>query len=507
MAEHAPLATAEGPVPKPLDDAEVGGLDDALARLVPALERYLANHSASSFPAYPTGAVPSEPGSLPEDGAGLAVTIDELGMAAEWGCRVGAPGFFGFITTGASSSAIAAHTTVAVAGGQRYLLHAFNALERTGLRWLAELCGLPIGVQGVFTSGGSTANLVALGAARQAAYEKVGIDVAADGLPDGPEGRIYVSARAHRTIHRSAAVLGLGRNAVAEIPVDASSRIDVRALEAALSKDAARGIVPIATVAIAGSTDTGCVDPIADVVEVARRFDSWVHIDGAYGLVANASPLLAPRFRGMEQADSWIVDPHKWLATGLGVGAVYVRDERVLTRAFTEGEAAYLEGSFSPEDVDAGSQFDLIGGRWADQAVELSSPPRGVLVWAVLREIGRAGVARRVERHVGFAQRVAERVRAHPRLELLLEPDLSIACFRYVPAEGRDVNELNGRILERLRRETPFIPTSTVVDGALAIRPCFINPRTTEADVEGLVDAVVRLGDEVVGATAVRKAD
>ena len=125
--------------------------------------------------------------------------------------------------------------------------------------------------------------------------------------------------------------------------------------------------------------------------------------------------------------------------------------------------------------------------------MELSAPPRGVLVWVVLREIGRAGVARRVERHVG---RVAERAKTDDRLELILEPQLSIVCFRYRPKAGVDANKVNIRILERLRRETPFIPTSTVVDGRVAIRPCFINPRSTVREVDGLVDATIRFGDE-----------
>jgi aromatic-L-amino-acid decarboxylase len=479
------------------DDAELMRVDDALTRLMPSLEQYLRDHASTSFPAYSEGTVPSAAAPLPEDGVGLDVTVDELARAVEAGCRISAPGWFGFITTGATTSGVAAGTAAALAGGQRYLLHAFNELERTGLRWLADLCGLPENVAGVFSSGGSTANLVGLGAARQAAFERLGLDSSADGLPTNIRGRIYASSHAHRTIHRAAAVLGLGRNVVVEIPVDDSSRIDVGALDAALSEDARAGIIPIAVVAIAGSTDTGVVDPIDDVVDVARRHGSWVHVDGAYGLVAQASPSLAPLFDGVRDADSWIVDPHKWLATGVGVGATYVRDEGVLTRAFTEGEAAYLEGSFSTVATDSPSQFDGIGGPWSDQAVELSAPPRGVLVWAVLREIGRAGVARRVERHVAFARRLADRVREDTRLDLLLEPELSIVCFRYRPTEGIDPNPFNFRILERLRRETPFIPTSTFVNGNLAIRPCFINPRTTEREVDGLVDAVVRLGDEL----------
>jgi aromatic-L-amino-acid decarboxylase len=410
------------------------------------------------------------------------------------------PGWLGFITTGPSTVPAVASAATAVAGAQRYTLHSFNALERTGLRWLADLCGLPAGVAGVFSSGGSTANLVALGAARQAAFERLGHDVAEDGLPAGIRGRIYGSVAAHRTIHRAAAVLGLGRRGVAEIPVDGEGRIDLAGLADSLAGDAREGIIPIAVVAIAGVTDTGAVDPIGEVGAIARHFGAWLHVDGAYGLVANASPRLQPLFAGVEEADSWIVDPHKWLATGLGVGATYVRDEELLTRAFAEGEAAYLEGAFAPDDVQAASQFDTMAGRWADQGVELSAPPRGVLVWAVLREIGRRGVIDRVERHVAFARAVADAAVAHPRLELLMEPQLSVTCFRYVPAGGApepDLDALNGRILERLRAETPVVPSSTRVDGRFAIRPCFLNPRTTEREVEDLIASVVRIGDRL----------
>jgi aromatic-L-amino-acid decarboxylase len=485
----------------PSEPAEMARVSEALERLMPALERYVQTHDAASFPAYPAGAVASEPSDLPDVGVGLDATIDELATVVEWGCRISAPGFAGFVTTGATTSGVAAATATSLAGGQRYLVHAFNALEQTGLRWLAELCGLPPGVTGVFSSGGSGANLIGLAAARQATFERRGVDVAADGLPGGVQARIYASERAHRTIHRAAAVLGLGRNGVVEIPTDLDGRIRLSELESAMQRDAAAGIIPIAVVAIAGTTDTGSVDPIRQVTDVARRYGSWVHVDGAYGLFANAAPGLAPLFDGVVDADSWIVDPHKWLATGLGVGATFVRDPGVLTRALAEGQAAYLEGSFSPDPEHAVSQFDIISGAWADQSLELSAPPRGVLVWAVLREIGRAGMIARVERHVAFAHDIAERARRHPRLELLMEPQLSVACFRYRPPEGVDANALNHRILERLRRETPFIPTSTVIDGAIAIRPCFINPRTTEREVVGLIESVIRFGDKLTGST------
>jgi aromatic-L-amino-acid decarboxylase len=492
MEPRAATATIPG------EPAEIGRFGDAFTRLAPAFDAWSAANAHAPFRPYV--ASPGDPGTgdLPEHGVGLDAMLDELATVVAHGSRISAPGFVGFITTGASTGPAAALAATAVAGGQRYTVHAFNDLEHRSLRWLANLCGLPDGVAGVYSSGGSTAQLVALGTARQATYERLAIDVAEAGAPAAPRGRIYASVLAHRTVHQSAAVLGMGRRSVAPIPVDDDGRVRLDELEAAMAADARDGVLPVAVVAIAGTTDTGSVDRIDEVAKVARRYGAWVHVDGAYGLFANASPSLAPLFAGVEEADSWIVDPHKWLATGVGIGATFVRDGAVLTRAFAEGDAAYLEGSFH-EDVDpGGSQFDGMGGRWADQGLELSAPPRGVAVWAILREIGREGVVARVERHVAFARTLAETARRHPRLELLMEPQLSVVCYRYAPPPGVDADELNQRILDRLRAETSVAPSATQVRGRYAIRPCFINPRTSEREVEELADAVVRIGDRLV---------
>jgi glutamate/tyrosine decarboxylase-like PLP-dependent enzyme len=480
------------------DPATVDRLGDALRALIPAFERASGAVPEGGVPAYPAG-VAGSPEPLPEQGVGLDDVLRELSTAVDHGCRIDMPGWFGYITIGPTTSAVAAQAALAVAGGQRYLHHAFNDLELTALRWLAELCGIPAVAAGVFTSGGSTANLIALGAARQAAFERVGVDVAEDGVPPGARARVYASARAHRTVHRAAAALGLGRSSVREVATDRDGRIDVDALAAALDEDRSGAVVPVAVVATAGSTDTGSIDPLAELVRVARQHDCWAHVDGAYGLVAHASPSARPRFAGVADADSWIVDPHKWLATGVGVGAAYVRDGDVLTRAFSQGHADYLEGSFAAPSADVVSQFDGIGGPWADQSMELTAPPRGALVWAVLREIGRVGVGQRVDRHLALARRLADQVRRHPRLELLCEPDLSIVCYRYTPPSG-DPDAVNAHILTRLRRETATVPSSTVVDGAFALRPCILNPRTTERDVDDLVRATVAFGDALTGA-------
>jgi aromatic-L-amino-acid/L-tryptophan decarboxylase len=493
MDPRNPVVTA------PREPAEIERFGEAFARLAPAFDAWSAGNANAPFRPYIARSGDPGTGPLPDAGVGLDVMLDELATLVEHGSRISAPGFVGFITTGAATGGAAALAATAVAGGQRYTVHSFNDLEHRSLAWLAELCGLPSGVTGVYSSGGSTAQLVALGSARQAAYERLGIDVAETGAPAAPRGRIYASVLAHRTVHRSAAVLGMGRRSVAPIPVDDDGRVRLDELEAAMAADASEGIIPVAVVAIAGTTDTGSVDRIDEVARIARRYGSWLHVDGAYGLFANAVPSLASLFAGADEADSWIVDPHKWLATGVGIGATFVRDGGVLTRAFAEGDAAYLEGSFH-EDVDpGGSQFDGMGGPWADQGVELSAPPRGVAVWAVLREIGRDGVIARVERHTGFARSLAEQVRRHPRLELLMEPQLSVVCYRYLPPPGMDPDAVNQQILDRLRAETFVAPSATNVRGMYAIRPCFINPRTTEREVDELAAAVVRIGDRLVG--------
>jgi aromatic-L-amino-acid/L-tryptophan decarboxylase len=481
------------------DAAEVDRLADAAAIVLPALAEWLRFADVTT-PARSRAAWQStldQP--LPKDGAGFEAALSEL---AEWvvpnGLPVGAPGFNGFITTGPTTSAAVAQFAAAVASPQRYAVSAFNLLEAVSLRWLAETCSLPSDLTGVYSSGGSTANLLALGAARQAAFERHGVDVARDGLPAHADGAVYASEEAHHTIQRAAGVLGLGREGVRRIPTDDRQRMDAGVLAEVVARDVADGVVPVAIVATAGTTNTGAIDPVDAVADVAVRHDVWLHVDGAYGLPAASVPGLVPRFAGVERAQSWIVDPHKWLATGVGCAATYVRDRQILLRAFTQTPASYLA---MPGEGPVESAFEEFGPHYDDMSVELSAPPRGVLVWVVLREIGRAGLEERIQRHVVFARRLTELARRHPRLEALTEPDLSVACVRYLPAgnPGGDeagIDALNMRLLRRLWRETPHIPTSTVVRGRFAIRPCYINPRTTADDVDGLAEAMVRLGDD-----------
>jgi len=432
---------------------------------------------------------------LPDEGIGGDGVIDELvRTVVPNGARINEPGFWGWITTEPGAVATAASLAATVASPQRYTLTAFNYLEELSLEWLAQLCGLDPVMKGVYSSGGSVANLVALGAARQWALERRGIDPAADGL-GATKTALYTSAEAHHTILRSAGVLGLGRRSVRLIRTDQQQRIDPMALAQALEEDAALGVVPLAVVATAGTTNTGAIDPLRECGELAQRYGAWFHVDGAYGLPGILDERVRALYDGLELADSVIVDPHKWLGAPTGIAATFVRDRSILHRTFTQEPANYLEGSFSDLD-DVQSSLDSMGIPYADFGVELSSPARGVVVWSILRELGRQGVTHRVQRDNDFARQLAQEVRSNDRLELLAAPVLSICCFRYRRDGVDDLDSLNEQVYRRLLRETPYLPSATVVNGSFGLRPCFINPRTSREDVDGLAAAVVRLGNE-----------
>ena len=477
------------------DPAELGRLEETITRLLPELQAFLGSDEPHRAVAERSEWHAALDRPLPATGIGIDAVADELARhVIPYGQRTTDPGFAAYIIGRATTSTIASGLAAQVAGHFRYFLTSFSFLEELSLRWLADLCRIPPDTFGVYSSGGSTANLLAMGAARQAAFERIGADPAADGIPAGSQARVYGGTEVHHTIQRALGVLGLGRRAFTAVDSDAGGRMDPAALDAALTADRASGILPLAVVAVAGTTAAGTIDDVDAIADVAAAHGVWLHVDGAYGLPAAGLPELADAFRGVERADSWIVDPHKWLGTPAGCGATYVRDGELLERAFTQEPAPYLE-VFRPET--ARSQFDDQGVHWYDRSVELSAPARGVWVWAALREIGAEGLRERVRRHIGYARHLAEVARTHPRLELLLEPTLSICCFRY-RRDGLDdagLDALNTEIVQLLRAEGSVVPSTARVSGRLAIRPCYVSPATTRREVDALAEGVVRIGN------------
>jgi aromatic-L-amino-acid decarboxylase len=483
------------------EHSECGNLQGHLARLGDYLDEYLRfNKKDAMIAPERWRSVLQQP--LPERGVGIDAVIGEIGRyLLPNASQIPNPGCTSFITTGATTVGALATLAGAVAAPQRIGLHAFNFLEDMSLQWLVELFGLPRDMQGIYSSGGSVANLLALGAARQRAFERIGIDPAKSGVQQ--QTRLFASAESHHSIQRACAVLGLGRDALVKIPCDAQGRMRVDVLIEHINRQDG---LPVAIVGNLGTTNAGAIDPIAELAEIAQAHDLWLHLDGAYGLPGVLDPDIAPLFAGMERADSVIVDPHKWLGAPVGIGATFVRDRALLQRAFTQEPADYLEGSFGQSEFIKGvstqphfsHSMDSMGTPYGDMGVELSAPSRGAVVWALLREIGRSGMRDRICRHNAMARHLAAQVNADPHLELLREPTLSICCFRYIDQRVADLDTLNRTIHRQLIHHSRNMPSTTQINGKLAIRPCFIGARTSWQHADALLDEVRERGARLV---------
>ena len=480
------------------DRASTHDLSGAIGALLPALEHFVRFEGPDPARARSHWR-PLLDKALPVSGIGREAVLAELAnLVVANGLRTGHPGFSGWVTTMPTDVGAAADLAQAIAIPQRWWATAGNFVDDLAMRWLIALLGFPASFAGTFTAGGSTANLIGMGAARQHAGERLGLHPSRDGNAGLIEPRVYCSTQTHHVIGRALGVLGLGRRSLREIPLDRQGTIDLDRLQVALDEDAAAGRTQVAVVGCAGDVNLGRVDPIAELARIAHERGIWLHVDGAYGGWGVLDERVRARFGDVATYDSFAIDPHKWLAAPVGTGAAIVRDGEVLGRAFEVETGAYDRERQVPVGIDdTGSPFDELGIGTPDFGVDFSAPARGLAVWAILSEIGSDGVRERIVRHNDCARRVAERACAAATLELLADPELSICCFRFRPAgwddEGR-LDALNEAILRGIRARGRTVTSSTRVGGRFAIRPCFINPRSTLADADALVDEVLAVG-------------
>jgi glutamate/tyrosine decarboxylase-like PLP-dependent enzyme len=435
-------------------------------------------------------------GPVPDQGIGAKQVIAEMGEhLIPNGSQISKPGCTSYITTAATDIGAIASLAGIIASPQRIGVTAFNHLEGLSLQWLSEMFDLPKGMQGIYSSGGSTANLIGLGAARQSAFMRLGMDPARDGLQRAC--RVYASEQSHRTIHRSVAVLGMGHNSVVNVPVDNTMRLSTTMLKQLILDDKNEGAVPVAIVANAGSTNTGAIDDLQEIGEIARENNIWFHVDGAYGLPGILDPQTKDLYKGLAFADSVTVDAHKWLGAPVGIGVTFVRDVGALEQTFTQGKGDYIEATIV-DDALVENSMDSLGFPYQNLGVELSAPTRGAIVWALIREIGVDGLTNRICRHNAMARHVAELAKEHSSLELALEPTLSICCFRYVHSEAKDLNKLNKQIHRQLMKNGVSIPSTTMVGDKFVIRPCFLGARTDWHHADDLVKEVIDIGHHII---------
>ncbi len=357
--------------------------------------------------------------------------------------------------------------------------HAPILVERQVIGWMAALFGLPETTGGLLVTGTSIANLIGVLIARTAA---LGTKVRSAGV--GPARlTAYTSAAAHGCIPRAMDMAGLGTDALRLIPADAEGRISLPALTRAIAADRAAGHQPFLLVGTAGTVDIGAIDDLTALAALAWRERLWFHIDGAFGALAAFAPALRPRLAGIEQADSVAFDFHKWGQVPYDAGCILVRDPCLAEAAFA-APAAYLRHETR----------GLAGGApWpCDFGPDLSRGFRALKVWVTLKTHGAAALGAAIARNCALAQVLAARVDAEPELERLAPVALNIVCFRYRFTADADVR--NAALVADLQESGIAAPSTTVLDGRLAIRAALVNHRTRAEDIAILVDAVLALG-------------
>jgi aromatic-L-amino-acid/L-tryptophan decarboxylase len=420
---------------------------------------------------------------LPEEG----VSLEELGEGAlhdvlPHAMGNGHPAFFGWVNSppapaGVAASLAAAAMNPSVVSGD----HADVHLERAVVRWLAELVGYPHPPgAGLLTSGASAATIVCLAGARGRALTNAGFDVRRDGLVGAPPLISYVPGETHSCVPRALALLGIGSEAIREVPLP-DGRLDVDALRASVAEDREQGALPTLLVGSAGTVNTGAIDPLEAFADLASEENLWFHVDGAYGAFGVLDPAIEQRYRGMERADSLTLDPHKWLGVPVDAGCALVQRPDDLRDAF----------SLIPPYLRQGAGAEV--GTFAEYGLEQTRPFRALKTWATIASRGRAGIAAQVVRANELARELASRVESEPELELAATPQTSIVAFRARPegCPAEKLDELNRALPQAVQARGRTFVTGTIYEGRETLRACILHPQTRSEHLGLLVDEVL----------------
>ncbi|HEX7951287.1 MAG TPA: pyridoxal-dependent decarboxylase [Candidatus Limnocylindrales bacterium] len=432
------------------------------------------------------------PQDLPEHGEDASKVIEELARAAAPGL-VASPGprYFGFVIGGSLPATVAADWLTS-AWDQNAGLYvsspASSVIEELAGRWVLEAGGLPAGAGVGFTTGAMMANFTCLAAARSAVLDRAGWDVEALGLQGAPPIRVFVGDEVHATVPAALRLLGLGGKTAIRVPVDGQGAMRAEALREAL-RGAGDASAPTIVAAQAGNVNSGAFDPLDEIAEATREAGAWLHVDGAFGFWAAASPALRHLTRGMERADSWTTDAHKWLNVPYDCGIAIVADPRWQARAMALS-AAYLIAADHARDP-------------YDWVPESSRRGRANTVYAALRTLGRTGLAALIEDDCANARRFAAALDGTAGIRILNDVVLNQVLVRFEPHGGEaaggsaagDTAAGDARtraIIAAVQRDGTMWAGGTTWHGLAAMRISVSNWRTTEADVARSVEAILR---------------
>lgn len=426
---------------------------------------------------------------LPLKGQGAPAVQRQIQALLPYGVGNTHPRFFGWVhgagTPGGILAEIAASAMNANLGGRD---HGAIYVERQVLDWCRQMMGFPSNASGLIVSGTSMATIVALKTARD---RRLGFAVRKTGI--GAPGLVgYTSAQTHSCVARTFDMLGLGADALRKIPCNDAFQIDLKALAVAIAKDRAAGLTPFALIGTAGAVNVGAIDDLEALADLAAAENLWFHVDGAFGAAAMLSESLRPRVSGLSRADSLAFDFHKWMHVNYDAGCVLIRD----------GEAHYHAFAERPEYLAPATRGLAAGDHWpVDYGPELSRGFRALKIWAHLLEHGTEKLGASMAANCQQAEYLAAKIDVTDALQRLAPVALNITCFRYVPvgsdAASPNIDALNEAIVIELQESGVAVPSTTRLNRTLAIRVNITNHRTTLKDMDILIDAVCRIGQNL----------
>lgn len=379
------------------------------------------------------------------------------------------PGWFGYFPANNSPPSVLAEMVTATLGAQCMswaTSPAATELEQVTMEWLRQMLGLPLGFTGVIQDTASTATLVALLSARERAS---GHAAGTRGLREAPRLTVYTSTEAHSSVDKGVKLAGYGLDWLRKVSVDATYGMRPEALAEAIDRDLAAGHLPACVVATVGTTSSTAIDPLRPIAEICRQHRIWLHVDAAYAGSAAIVPELREFFEGMDQADSLVFNPHKWLLVNFDCSAYFVRDPETLLRTFR----------VSPEYLRTEQDAEVVNYR--DWGIQLGRRFRALKLWWVIRSYGVEGLRDLIRKHVALAQVVADWVRETPRFQLMAPAPFGLVCFRFCPKglASSEMGALNARLLAWVNASGKVYLTHTELDGQFVIRMA-IGQRLTE---------------------------
>lgn len=400
---------------------------------------------------------------------------------------------FAYVVSGGNQAALMAEmlaTAIDQNVAKWHLAPSMTEIERRVIAWTAEFLGLDTDMGGAIVSGGSAANLTGLTVARNLFAERA--EVRNKGLFGMAPLISYGSHQTHTSVDKSIEMLGLGSDNYRKLPVKSDFAVDIAALKNQIAADQAQGLTPFCIIANAGSVNTGAIDPLDELADIAAAHGMWLHVDGAYGGLAAALGDKRSLYNGLERADSIALDYHKWLYQPFEIGCTLVRNWQALERTFNKS-AAYLD--YGARET----RFDFSKHHFA-----LSRNAKAFKVWMTFKAYGAERLREMISKDIASADYLAGCIAQSDDFELVTSGPLAIVCFRYLGRDSSDaaaLNDLNARLLEALERDGRVFITGTQLNGQHVIRACIINHRMVRADIDFLLQTIrdvaahVELGD------------